>query len=76
MNYEKVLLYGMLILPIILISQPPCAQLKFVTGLVSNKLEHGKRKGKVVPVHTMKAYRGTEVQLNSLLTLALDGGEW
>jgi len=27
-------------------------------------------------VHTMKAYRGVEVQLHSFLTMALDGSQW
>jgi len=31
---------------------------------------------KLWPVHTMKAYRGSEVHLHSLLTSVLDGGEW
>ena len=33
------------------------------------------RQGKVVSVHTMRAYRG-EVQLHSFLNSALHGGEW
>lgn len=33
-------------------------------------------KGKVDPVHVIKAYRGNKVELHSFVTLALDGGEW
>jgi len=32
--------------------------------------------GKVVSLHTMKAYGGLEVWLCSFLTLGLDGYEW
>lgn len=35
-----------------------------------------KGKGKIVPIHTKKAYEGVEVQPHSLLTSAVDGGEW
>jgi len=31
-------------------------------------------KGKVIPVHAVKPYRGEEVQLQSFLTIVLDGG--
>jgi hypothetical protein len=33
-------------------------------------------KAKVVPLHTMQAYRGSSVWLDSFLTTVLDGGEW
>jgi hypothetical protein len=33
-------------------------------------------KGKVFPDHAIKTYRGTDVQLHSFLTSALDAGEW
>ena len=32
--------------------------------------------GKTVPVQTIKAHGGVTVQLQSFLTLALEGGEW
>jgi hypothetical protein len=35
-----------------------------------------KGKGKVVPFHTMNAYRGSRGKLHSFLTSASDGGEW
>jgi hypothetical protein len=35
-----------------------------------------KKKGKFVPLHTMKDTGGIDVKLFSFLTLALDGGEW
>jgi hypothetical protein len=35
-----------------------------------------KAKREAVPVHTMKEYRGVEIQLHPLLPLAADGGEW
>jgi hypothetical protein len=35
-----------------------------------------KCKGKVVPVHAMKAYRGSGDIVHLFLTLALDGGQW
>jgi hypothetical protein len=31
---------------------------------------------KVVPKHTMKAYRGMKAQVHSFLTSALDASEW
>jgi hypothetical protein len=33
------------------------------------------RKGKVVPIHAIKAQRGVEVQLHPFLTCVLDGGQ-
>ena len=35
-----------------------------------------KERCKVVPVHVMKPYRGSRIQLHSFLTSALDGGGW
>lgn len=37
---------------------------------------HKGEKGKVIPVHAMKAYRGIKLIAPLLLTLMWDGGEW
>jgi hypothetical protein len=42
-------------------------QLKYINA--------SKGKGKVIPVHAMKAYRVVEIELHSL-TSSLDRGEW
>jgi hypothetical protein len=43
---------------------------------ISNNVSLTAKKGKVVPVVAMKAYRGEEVQLHSFLKSVVGGGEW
>ena len=40
------------------------------------RLEFKFKKGEIFPVHSMKAYKGMEVDIHSFLTSALDGGVW
>jgi hypothetical protein len=42
----------------------------------SSRISERKVKIKVVTVCTTKEYRGSEVQLHSFFTSAVDGGEW
>jgi len=51
-------------------------QHRFFFMLPPTFITYSKGKGKVVPVHVVRAYMGSRVIVHSFLTSALDGDQW